>query len=315
MWDLLLPQTELTLNLLQQATLDPARSAWAYFRSPFKYDATPLGPLGCNIIAHKKTETRNSWEFRGAAGWNVGVALQHYQCHTIVAKATKAAQVSDTVEFRHHNLTLPAVTPMDLIVHCVTTLTCALQEAPTISCNNQLAAIQALRKAIQRWAKPTLPVAKVPQVTTPPPTCTRQRSILRPMRCPTKDQPQDLLPRVVIQNPNAFPSTPKVPSTKANYEPVARRTRSRVPHTVDPPHPRVNKSTDIGHIARRTRSQTTATANVITPAQAAKQRYPAQFLQSLAMTVLEETSGQSLQYRQLRKQPKFAHIWNTSYTN
>ena len=33
------------------------------------------------------------------------------------------------------------------------------------------------------------------------------------------------------------------------------------------------------------------------------------------MPVLEENSGQSLQYRQLRKNPKFAHIWNTSYAN
>ena len=35
----------------------------------------------------------------------------------------------------------------------------------------------------------------------------------------------------------------------------------------------------------------------------------------LTMPVLEETYGQSLQYRQLRKKPKFAHIWNTSYAN
>ena len=28
LWDLLLPQTELTLNLLRQANLDPTRSAW-----------------------------------------------------------------------------------------------------------------------------------------------------------------------------------------------------------------------------------------------------------------------------------------------
>ena len=33
------------------------------------------------------------------------------------------------------------------------------------------------------------------------------------------------------------------------------------------------------------------------------------------MPVLNETSGQSLQYRQLREHPKFAHIWNTSYAN
>ena len=130
LWDLLLPQTELTLNLLRQATLDPSRSEWSYFHGPFNYDATPIGPLGCDIIAHKKTGTRHSWYFRGAAGWNVGVALQHYRCHTILEKATCAAQISDTVEFRHHHITYPTFTPMDCIVHGVNKLTCALHHTP-----------------------------------------------------------------------------------------------------------------------------------------------------------------------------------------
>ena len=56
-------------------------------------------------------------------------------------------------------------------------------------------------------------------------------------------------------------------------------------------------------------------ASFITPAQAAQQIYPAKFLQILAMPVLDKNSGQSLQYRQLRKHPKFSHIWNTSYAN
>ena len=175
LWDLLLPQTEVTLNLLRQATLNPSRSSWAYFHVPFNCDATPLGTLGCNIISHKKTVTRNSWDFRGTAGWNVGVALQHYRCHTIVAKATKAAQVSYTVEFIHHHLTLPYITPTDRIVHGMTTLTCALRDAPAIECNNQLAAIQALYHAIHQWGQPTLPLAKVPHVTTPLPNHTRRR--------------------------------------------------------------------------------------------------------------------------------------------
>ena len=210
LWDLLLPQTEVTLNLLWQATLDPSRSAWAYFHGPFNYDSTPLGLLGFNIIAHKKTGTRNLWDFRDTASWNLGVSLQHYQCHTILAKATKAAQVSDTVEFIHHHLTLPYITMMDRIVHGVTTLICAFKNAPAIACNNQLVAIQALHQAIQRWAQPTLPFVKVPQVANPPPTHTRQHLILHPMRRPTKVQPHALLPRVVIQKPNASPSSPTI---------------------------------------------------------------------------------------------------------
>ena len=36
---------------------------------------------------------------------------------------------------------------------------------------------------------------------------------------------------------------------------------------------------------------------------------------SLSMPVLDKPSGQLLEYRQLRKHPKFAHKWNTSYAN
>ena len=147
--DLLLPQTELTLKLLRKAKLDPTRSACSYYRGLFNYDATHIRPLGCDIIAHKKTGTRNSWDFCGGDGWYVGVELQHYLCHTIVAKTTHAAQISDTVDFRHHHLTHPTVTPMDRIFHGMNKLTCALHDTPHITCDNQLLAINALHQANQ----------------------------------------------------------------------------------------------------------------------------------------------------------------------
>ena len=130
----------------------------------------------------KNTGTRHLWDFRGAAGWNVGVALQHYWCHTIVEESTPAAQVSDTVEFRHCHLTQPTVTPMDRIVHSMTTLTLSLNKAPIIACDNQLAVIQALHQATQRWAKLKFPARTKPHITTLPPTSTKQRSILRRIR-------------------------------------------------------------------------------------------------------------------------------------
>ena len=127
---------------------------------------------------------RNSWDFRGVAGWYVGVALQHYRCHTIVTKSTRAAQLSDTVEFRHHHLTQPEVTPMERIVHGVNKPTCALQDAPQIACDNQLFAINTLHKAIQRWTTSNKPPrVKPPRATTLHPHA-QPRSILRPMRRP-----------------------------------------------------------------------------------------------------------------------------------
>ena len=141
LWDLLLPQTEVTLNLIRQANLDPDISTRSYFHRPFNFDATLIRPLGCDIIAHKKTGTISSWDFRGASVWNIDVSLQHYRCHKIVEKSTPAAQISNTVESRHHHLTQSTIAPMDRIVHGVNTLTRALHDSLHMACDNQLFAI------------------------------------------------------------------------------------------------------------------------------------------------------------------------------
>ena len=211
--------------------------------------------------------TRNSWDFRGAAGWYVGVALQDYRCHTILAKATRAAQISDALEFRHHHLTQPEVIPMDRIVHGVNKLTCALQDAPHIACDNQLFAINTLHQAIQRWTTSNKPPrAKLPRATTLHPHA-RPHSILRPMRRPQEDRPPAPLPRVVISKP---PDTPIPPTpTTSPEESIARRTRSRLP-SMDWAPPRVHKKIDTAPISNHTRSQTVNTDSAITPPQAAQ---------------------------------------------
>ena len=65
LWDLLLPQTDLTLNILRQSSLNPKILAWEYFQGPFDYKATPLVPLGFSVMIHRKTSNRKSWDFRG----------------------------------------------------------------------------------------------------------------------------------------------------------------------------------------------------------------------------------------------------------
>ena len=248
LWQPLLTQTEVTLNLLRQETLDPSISEWAYFHGPFNYDTILLVLLGCHIISHKNTGIRNLWDFCGASGWNVGVSIHNYRCHTIVAKATKSVQVLETVELQHHHyLTLTYLTPDDRIFHGVTKLACALRDSPAIACDNQLAAIQALRQAIKRWTQTTLPspiqLAPVPP---PPPTPKQCHSILRPMHCQAPLQPPASLPRVFTLMTKADLSAPRVPSTQEKDEPIARHNRSKVTHTVDPQPPRVEKATDPG---------------------------------------------------------------------
>ena len=131
LWDLLVPQIELTLNLLRQSTLNQNISAWEYFQGPFDYKSTPLVLLVFPVIIHRKTSNRKSWYFRGKEGCSIGVDLYHYQCQRIIPHDTKAYQIFDTVEFRHQTITTPVVTPEYRILHGITTLIYAITDAPT----------------------------------------------------------------------------------------------------------------------------------------------------------------------------------------
>ena len=110
-WDQLLPQAELTLNFLRQANIQPEISAWTYLMGAFNYDATPLGPLGCPVMIHKKTTNRKSWNFRSREGWSVGVSFEHYRCQLLIPANTRQINVSNTMEFLHHFITTPTFPP------------------------------------------------------------------------------------------------------------------------------------------------------------------------------------------------------------
>ncbi len=84
LWDLLLPQAELTLNLLQQLLINPRISAWEYFQGPIDFAKTPLAPIGCRVLIHAKPATRRSWDYRAKDGFYIGAALDSYRCFKLV---------------------------------------------------------------------------------------------------------------------------------------------------------------------------------------------------------------------------------------
>ncbi len=59
-WDRLLPQTEITLNLIQQSNAMPTVSAYAHLSGPFDYNKMPLAPMGCEAQIHEKTNKRGT---------------------------------------------------------------------------------------------------------------------------------------------------------------------------------------------------------------------------------------------------------------
>ena len=145
LWYMLLPQTELTLNLLLQATLAPDISAWEYYNGPINYDTTPFSPIGCKVTIHNKTGPRKTWDFRAWDGFSIGSALHHYRFHTVVNTTTKSVRISNTVEFYHSYLTQPTVTPEDCIFHSLHFLLCDIKYVPATLHTERLEALTRIR--------------------------------------------------------------------------------------------------------------------------------------------------------------------------
>ena len=101
LWDTLLPQTELTLNLLRRSMLNPLMSAWEHFNSAFEFSATPMGLMCCRVIIHNKPSKRKCWDQRGREGLYVRPALERYRCFKFVDSKTKSISISNTVKFMH----------------------------------------------------------------------------------------------------------------------------------------------------------------------------------------------------------------------
>jgi hypothetical protein len=56
-------------------------------------------------------------DYRAKQGFYVGLALDHYRCYKLVKLETKQKVISNTVEFRHAYLKIPAVLADDKIIN------------------------------------------------------------------------------------------------------------------------------------------------------------------------------------------------------
>jgi hypothetical protein len=83
LWDRLLPQANITLNLLRTSRLHPQLSAPAHFHGLMDYNKTAFAPPGCKIIAHEKPGKRRTWAPHRHHGYSLGPAMHHYRCKNV----------------------------------------------------------------------------------------------------------------------------------------------------------------------------------------------------------------------------------------
>jgi hypothetical protein len=81
LWEKLLPQAEITINLLLQSNDTPTVSAYAHLNGPFDYNKMPLAPMGCNVQVHKKSNSCSTLAFHSIDGWYLSTSPERYCTH------------------------------------------------------------------------------------------------------------------------------------------------------------------------------------------------------------------------------------------
>jgi hypothetical protein len=168
LWDRLLPQAEITLNLLRTSRLHPQLSAAAHFHGLVDYNKTAFATPGCKIIAHEKPVKRRTWSPHMQHGYSLGPAMHHYRCQNVYISFTASEHIVEILEFLPHNYQMPQLSSTDRLIMAAKDMMDALQNPhPAVSFNHvrddtistltELAKIFTLK--LRLTPPPTLPAA------------------------------------------------------------------------------------------------------------------------------------------------------------
>jgi Reverse transcriptase (RNA-dependent DNA polymerase) len=223
LWDRLLPQAVITLNLLRTSRINPNLSAYAQVFGQYNFSANPLAPPGTHFLVHDKPSHRATWAPHAVDAWYVGPALQHYRCHRAWIWETRHERISDTVTWLPKTAPIPLPTIQEMILATSETLIGLLRnEPPPTDLTHSQTMIQLAHQLGHPLPKsplkrPTLTPTVQPQTLSTPATELIATSII---------------PTIIHPIPNA-------PNTRTAPQQVAPQTDAVPPPRVAAPPPRV----------------------------------------------------------------------------
>jgi hypothetical protein len=60
LWDRLVPQVVIMLNMMRGSQINPQLSAWAQINGHFDFNCTPLAPPGIRVLIHEKPQNQET---------------------------------------------------------------------------------------------------------------------------------------------------------------------------------------------------------------------------------------------------------------
>ena len=127
LWDRLLQQAKISLNLLRQSINLPHISDYTHIFGEFDFNHTTLAPPGTIVVIHNRPNDCASWEPHVEYGWYILTAIEHCRCHKVYTPKTRAELISDTVEFPPKTFHIPQMYSMGATYHAAQDLIYALQ--------------------------------------------------------------------------------------------------------------------------------------------------------------------------------------------
>ena len=77
LWDIVLPQAKITINLLRQSNATSNVLAYTHITGLFNYNKMPLAPRGISVQVHEKTDKRSTWAYHTVDRWYFATSPEH----------------------------------------------------------------------------------------------------------------------------------------------------------------------------------------------------------------------------------------------
>jgi len=350
LWDRLLPQAEITINLLRQSNATPKVSAYAHMSGPFDYNKMPLAPMGCAVQVHEKTDKRGTWAYHSVDGWYIDTSAEHYRTHRCHIKDTKSERFTDTAQFHHKNITRPTVTHADKVMAAIAECAKSIKNINSTKGTDEMKQlVQLTEKAIQQ--NPAIAAVyteasntrAVPRVQTTTQCNNLNQRQTRSMSAVDQQAVEFItpVPRVEPTNNTARIRTRaqqqrkkrKAKDIKRVATPTtapANNTRAKVQAAIkaaEPPAARTRARTRISKLKQPTAAYTRRSrgdAAAVVDADKRKRRNNRRLSKRMerlenevhqAMAVMDAETGKLLNYKQLMRDPKYRKKWSISSAN
>ena len=228
-WDHLLPQCDITLNLLRSSRRQPNLSAHACLFGNFDFNRTPLAVPGTRVIIHETSDQRPTFAPHGTDGFYVGPSLEHYRCYKVFVPATQSLRDSVTVEWFPSSVPFPKVGQDEYLRQTADDLLTLLENQPQASVYPSL-----------QFGSPTknayVEIARILKRLTSPTDPAPSPSLVPPVDAPrvwpasaSFDGTSPLLPRSTTPVIPPMPPLPRPPPTPLSLQRPARQSLLNTP--------------------------------------------------------------------------------------